>query len=355
MNTFSFISKLTFTVLSLCCLIVFNSNAQTTPKAADVLANARKIYSEEGPGKALPEFEKALALSREEGDRKNEAITIGLMGNAYKRLGQPTKALEFLERALAMKRELGDRLEEGRTLGNIGLFYWDTSNFAKAIDYLNQASIIAKELGNRNLEAAIHNNIGLVYDELGDPRSLEEFNQAIELYRGLPPSTGFSDALGNIGGWHSRPDFLNRSEPAVRALTTWLTWVVRQVIDTTAGFGAFKGTLSFSAWASICRNGAYHAPHSHPDSAWSGVDYVDAGTTNPNHARSGVLEFLDPRAGVEAVSAPGDPYGEPVRVYPESGLLVIFPSWLFHWVHPYAGESPRIAVSFNAALGPPQD
>ena len=40
---------------------------------------------------------------------------------------------------------------------------------------------------------------------------------------------------------------------------------------------------------------------------------------NPNHARSGMLEFLDPRAGVEAVSAPGDPYGEPVGVYPESG------------------------------------
>ena len=28
----------------------------------------------------------------------------------------------------------------------------------------------------------------------------------------------------NIGGWHSRPDFLNRRDPAVSALTTWLTW-----------------------------------------------------------------------------------------------------------------------------------
>jgi hypothetical protein len=32
-------------------------------------------------------------------------------------------------------------------------------------------------------------------------------------------------------------------------------------------------------------------------------------------------------------------------------LLVIFPSWLYHWVHPYAGQTPRVAVSFNAALG----
>ncbi len=111
--------------------------------------------------------------------------------------------------------------------------------------------------------------------------------------------------------------------------------------------------LSLSAWATTCRDGAYHAPHSHPDSAWSGVYYVDPGVGNPERPLSGVLEFLDPRAGVEAVSAPGDPYGEPVRIKPEAGLLVIFPSWLYHWVHPYMGESSRVAVSFNASLGNP--
>jgi uncharacterized protein (TIGR02466 family) len=154
----------------------------------------------------------------------------------------------------------------------------------------------------------------------------------------------------NIGGWHSRPDFLTRREPAVSALTAWLTWALRRMIDATAGANAFKGTLSVSAWATICRAGAYHAPHSHPDSAWSGVYYVNAGTDSPDQPLSGALEFLDPRAGVEAVTAPGDPYGEPFRVRPHAGLLVIFPSWLYHWVHPYAGQTARIAVSFNATV-----
>lgn len=155
----------------------------------------------------------------------------------------------------------------------------------------------------------------------------------------------------NIGGWHSRTDFLHHTGPAVAALTTWITGTVNQMVAATAGHGSFKGTISLSAWATICRAGSYHAPHSHPDSAWSGVYYVDAGTVD--RSLSGVLEFLDPRAGVEAVTAPGDPYGEPVRVRPESGLIVIFPSWLYHWVHPYAGHMPRIAVSFNAACGAP--
>jgi uncharacterized protein (TIGR02466 family) len=151
----------------------------------------------------------------------------------------------------------------------------------------------------------------------------------------------------NIGGWHSRTDFLNHAHPAVAALTNWIIWAVNQMIAATAGPGSLPATVSLSGWATICRNGAYHAPHSHPDSSWSGVYYVDAGTVTEDRSLNGVLEFIDPRAGAEAVTAPGDPYGEPVRVRPQAGLIVIFPSWLYHWVHPYAGHTPRIAVSFN--------
>jgi uncharacterized protein (TIGR02466 family) len=156
----------------------------------------------------------------------------------------------------------------------------------------------------------------------------------------------------NIGGWHSRPDFLGQRHPAVSGLTTWLNWGLRRMIEASAGSDIFQGPLSVFAWATLCRAGAYHAPHSHPDSAWSGVYYVDAGTGGADQPLSGVLEFLDPRAGVDAVTAPGDPYGEPFRVRPQAGLLVIFPSWLYHWVHPYAGRTPRIAISFNATPAP---
>ena len=137
------------------------------------------------------------------------------------------------------------------------------------------------------------------------------------------PSLGRS----NIGGWHSRPDFLCWRDPAVAALTSWLNWTLRRMIEASVGSKALEGTLSVSAWATLCRAGAYHAPHSHPDSAWSGVYYVDAGSDTPDQPLSGVLEFLDPRAGVDAVTAPGDPYGEPFRVRPQAGLLIVFPSF----------------------------
>jgi uncharacterized protein (TIGR02466 family) len=156
----------------------------------------------------------------------------------------------------------------------------------------------------------------------------------------------------NIGGWHSRPDFLGQRDPAVAGLITWLNWGLRRMIEASAGSNTFQGPLSVFAWVTLCRAGAYHAPHSHPDSAWSGVYYVDPGTGSADQPLSGVLEFLDPRAGADAVTAPGDPYGEPFRVRPQAGLLVIFPSWLYHWVHPYTGHTPRIAISFNATPAP---
>ncbi len=180
-----------------------------------------------------------------------------------------------------------------------------------------------------------------------DPESMnEELRQLILIEESKYASLGRS----NIGGWHSQTDFFLRAEPAVAALTTWVEWTVNRMVDATAGPGVFKGELLTTAWATICRDGAYHAPHTHPDSAWSGVYYVDEGTKHPERPLGGALEFLDPRAGVDAVACPGDPYGEPVRVRPQAGLLVIFPSWLCHWVHPYTGQTPRIAVSFNVRV-----
>lgn len=190
-----------------CYLLADGARAQTaspaTPKATETLAHARQLYSEEGARLALPEFEKALTLFRSEGDRKGEAITIGLIGNCHKRLGDFPKALAYLQRALALKRELGDRLEEGKTLNNIGLFYWETSEYARALEPLNSALTIANELDDRTLKAGVHNNFGLVYDELGDyRRSLAEYSQVVELYRGLEPNQALSNTIGNIGGQH---------------------------------------------------------------------------------------------------------------------------------------------------------
>jgi CHAT domain-containing protein/Tfp pilus assembly protein PilF len=178
-------------------------NLSNADSAAEVLSHARKLYFEEGARVALPEFEKALALFRRQKDGKGEAITLGLIGNCYKKLGEYPKALDYLQRALTMKRDLGDRTEEGKTLSNLGLVYWEMGQYPAAIEHFNKAIAIGNQLGDRRLEGAARNNLGLVYDELGDyRRSLAEYNHTLELYRGTDFEAGISDAIANIGGTH---------------------------------------------------------------------------------------------------------------------------------------------------------
>ncbi|MFY9558658.1 MAG: CHAT domain-containing protein [Terriglobales bacterium] len=167
----------------------------------EALDEARKIYSEQGPRAGLPKFEQALALFREKGDRRGEAISLGQIGNCYERLGDYPRALEYLRRGLAMKQELGDRLEEGKTLSNLGLVFWDMGDYTKAIDHLTRGLQIARETGDKRLEGTALNNLGLVYDEQGDyRRSLENYHQALESHRAIKFAQGETDTLGNIGG-----------------------------------------------------------------------------------------------------------------------------------------------------------
>ena len=165
------------------------------------LAHAKTVYSQQGPKAALPEYQAVLERYHSSQDRRGEAVTLGLIGNCYKRLGDYPKALDYLGQALKIKREIHDRAEEGRTLSHLGLVYWETADYPKAIDHLTQSIAIARELHDAQLEAAALNNLSLVFDEQGDyTRSLEQYKRALELHRSVGYEPGQSDTLGNIGG-----------------------------------------------------------------------------------------------------------------------------------------------------------
>jgi uncharacterized protein (TIGR02466 family) len=108
-----------------------------------------------------------------------------------------------------------------------------------------------------------------------------------------------------------------------------------------------RGMLGIKAWANVSRKGNYHRIHNHPASAWSGVYYVEAGGDSPGHPLSGVLELCDPRPFTEMVATPGSPFGQRVIFRAEAGMMVLFPSWLYHFVNPFFGDGERISIAFN--------
>jgi len=113
-------------------------------------------------------------------------------------------------------------------------------------------------------------------------------------------------------------------------------------------------------WFQCANHGAFHDVHTHGNCSWSGVYVVqvDEPARRRDHpvygAANGVTRFYGPPftalAGGHADL--GNAYLQPphLDIEPVPGQLVLFPSWLAHQALPYAGESERIVVSFNASV-----
>jgi uncharacterized protein (TIGR02466 family) len=156
-----------------------------------------------------------------------------------------------------------------------------------------------------------------------------------------------SDTHANVGGWHSRADLLEWPYPEIATLRGWIGEAVNTMIAASTGGKPVGGVLRAVAWANVARKGHYHRMHNHPMSAWSGVYYVNGADEVPGHPLSGVLELCDPRPYTEMVATPGSPFGQRAIFRPEPGMMVLFPSWLYHFVNPYMGEGERISIAFN--------
>lgn len=160
----------------------------------------------------------------------------------------------------------------------------------------------------------------------------------------------------NFGGWHSASDLLDWPGDEIATLKSWITDALQRIVQAslqlpeTQGRGTPRGMFRVSAWANVARRGNYHRMHNHPGSSWSGCYYLTG--LPEGESLAGALEFYDPRPFTEMVDTPGSPYGQRMLVRPKPGLLVIFPSWLYHFVHPSATDEPRISIAFNATWRP---
>ncbi len=98
------------------------------------------------------------------------------------------------------------------------------------------------------------------------------------------------------------------------------------------------------SWINLHDRGGFNFLHMHEASLLSGTFYLQV------PPGSGQFVFRDPRPGVLLSFVKGGvPNGHSdVHLAPSAGLLVLFPSWLEHYVEPHGHDEPRIAVAFNA-------
>ena len=98
-------------------------------------------------------------------------------------------------------------------------------------------------------------------------------------------------------------------------------------------------------WANRLEKGNWQSPHMHPNeyTIISGVYYVRCPEMP---LPGGVLEFINPHPA--SVSLGGQ---EATRqLIPKEGLLVMFPPYYMHFVHPTSSDAARTIVSFDVRL-----
>lgn len=157
-----------------------------------------------------------------------------------------------------------------------------------------------------------------------------------------------SRGLSNIGGWHSEANFLEAADPAVRELRKSVSACVLEMLDLTRHKPLPNDqSLRVTAWANVARAGSYNAIHNHTPALYSGVYYAGVGDPAPEGSRDGMIEFVDPRPGPHGGPLPTHAFNAPLMIDPEPGMLLMFPGWLLHYVHPYRGTTPRVSIAFN--------
>lgn len=141
-------------------------------------------------------------------------------------------------------------------------------------------------------------------------------------------------------GWNSR-DMAVLERPAFAPLRQAIRAACAAAL---AEMGQDKREFELQSWINLHDRGGFNFLHLHEGSLLSGSFYLQV------PPGSGEFVLRDPRPGVihgfvkgAVVNGHSD-----IHLTPSTGLLVLFPCWMEHYVETHDGEEPRITIAFNA-------
>lgn len=182
--------------------------------------------------------------------------------------------------------------------------------------------------------------------------SLEAFNAAFaDAIRTHPRRRDDYDPNKRaIRGGSIVTDLLNHDHPAIRGFHTALDAAIAAygaALPALPGHPHIEGRprgYALDVWGNILRAQGHQDGHIHNLGWLSGVYYVEMpevlSEDDPNH--EGWIEFNHPGYGI-----PDRGTATVHRVCPRPGMIVLFPSYVWHRTVPFEGAGERISVAFD--------
>jgi predicted ATPase len=117
--------------------------------------NALSVIADSQPDRiaSLEMDQQDLLINRELGNRRNEAIALGNLGQGWLRLGQHAQARRLLEESLRLARAISDHATQPNSLNNLSLLALRQGDDALALAHAQMALDIAIEVQNPDFEA----------------------------------------------------------------------------------------------------------------------------------------------------------------------------------------------------------
>jgi len=176
--------------------------------------------------------------------------------------------------------------------------------------------------------------------------SLNDFGKFLLNHQSLSPST---EDYSTRNGFHTG-SIINENNPLMQHYKEYIYNTVLEYLEDISkkipAISVFKSkNFELSGWAVRMGKNGYQDPHIHPAGIVSGVFYVSVpDVINTTTSNEGWLRFG--RMPSDFVLSPED--REMVEyIKPEKGLLVLFPSYMWHDTVPIDSPQERISFAFD--------
>ena len=331
------------------------------PDNADARYNLGTLLQETGhAADAITEYEAVLAR-----DPGHAGAQVNI-AYALRELGRLDDALDASRKAIALAPDydkarvnLGDLLLE---MGRPADAVTETAAFLAThpgnTSALAFQAIALNEAGDRAGAAHLLDFARLLRaQEISPPEGFADvaaFNQALARHLRAHPSLAYAPAShATRRGRHSGELTIGDRGPVAELESAIMAAVeaYRTALpaDPDHPFLAQRpGNLSLSVWGVVMEDRGHQIAHIHPAAWLSGVYYPEipeiVRNDDPDH--QGWIEFGRPPGDFHAAAAPIT-----TRLCPRDGLMLLFPSYLYHETVPFQAPVERLSIAFDVMAG----
>ncbi len=149
------------------------------------------------------------------------------------------------------------------------------------------------------------------------------------------------------GGSQTSHDLSTAKEPAVQAFFTAIDGPIRRYMEE-IGPGTDilrrRNTHDYGVsgiWSVMLRPNGFHIDHIHPAGWLSSACYIELPAAIDAGEKEGWIKFGQPGVPTQPALPPE------LYVKPEPGLLVLFPSYMWHGTVPFSGDTNRLTIAFD--------